>query len=64
MRSQSDGFRPIRQVGFAVSIGVPLMVVGLFLFLTAYTAGGTYLWVLAGSLFGIGLLAAISGRVV
>lgn len=63
MRSQSDGFRPIRQVGVAVSIGVPLMVVGLLLLAIAWSAGGTFLWILAGGLFAAGLLTAASNRI-
>lgn len=64
MRSQSDGFRPIKQIGYAASIGLPLMMVGIFMFAIAYSSGETLLWILAGSLFGIGLLASASGRVV
>jgi hypothetical protein len=62
-RSQSDGFRPIRAVGLAYSVGFPLMVVGMFIVPIAYSSGETYLWVLAGGLFAAGLLAAASGRI-
>ncbi len=62
-RSQSEGFGPIRQVGIAYSVGFPLMVVGLFMLAIAYSAGDTYLWILAGGLFAGGLLTAASGRI-
>ena len=62
-RSQSEGFGPIRQVGVAYSIGFPLMVVGLLLLAMAYSAGETFLWILAGGLFVSGLIAAASGRI-
>jgi len=63
-RSQSDsGFRPVKQVGYATSIGFPLMIVGAFMFPIAYFAGGTLLWVLAAVLLVGGLLIASSGRI-
>jgi hypothetical protein len=62
-RSQSEGFGPIRQVGVAFSIGLPLMVVGLFLLAAASTIGGTFLWIIAGAMFCGGILVAGSGRV-
>lgn len=62
-RSSSDGFRPIKQVSFASSIGFPLMMVGIFMLAIAYSAGETYLWVMAGVLLGGGILLASSGRI-
>ena len=64
MRSQSDGFRPIKQVGVAASIGLPLIMSGIFMLAIAYSAGETLLWVLAGTLLGGGLLAASMGRII
>jgi hypothetical protein len=64
MRSYSDGFGPIKQVGVSASIGLPLMAVGMFMAFIAYTAGDTYLWILAGGLFAGGLLTASSGRII
>lgn len=62
-RSQSDsGFRPIKQVGYATSVGFPLMVVGAFMFPIAYYVGGTLLWVLSIGFVVSGLLVASSGR--
>jgi hypothetical protein len=64
MRSQSDGFRPIRQVGVAASIGLPMIMSGIFMTAIAYSAGETLLWVLAAVLLGGGLLAASMGRII
>ena len=66
MKSQSDSFDSIKQVGVAVAIGIPLLVIGvLFLaILTVSLVGATTaLWLLAISLVVGGLLAALSGRV-
>jgi hypothetical protein len=62
--SQSEGFRPIKQVGVAYSIGFPLMVVGVFILITAYTVGGTFFWILGGGLLGVGIIAAASSRII
>lgn len=63
-RSQSDsGFRPIKQIGYAASIGFPLMVVGTFMIAIAYSAEETYLWVIAVGLLVGGLLIAASRRI-
>jgi hypothetical protein len=63
-RSQSDeGFGPIRQVGIAYSVGLPMMVVGLMLLAIASSEGSTFLWILAGGVFVGGIVAAGSGRI-
>jgi len=62
-RSQSDGFRPIRQVGLAYSVGMPLMVVGVLLLAVAAAEGTTFFWALAAGMFIAGLLVAGSGRI-
>jgi hypothetical protein len=64
MRSRSDGFQPIRQVGVATSIGVPLIGVGLFLLIFAVSAGGTLLWILCVVLILAGVLTAASNKVI
>jgi hypothetical protein len=64
MRSQSEGFRPIKQIGVAGSIGMPLMVVGGLMLVFAATDGATWMWIVAGSLFGLGLITAASGRII
>lgn len=63
MRSQSESFGPIRQVGLAYSIGFPLMVVGVLLLAMAFSEGSTFLWILGGGLLAAGILAAGSGRI-
>ena len=66
MKSQSDSFDSIKQVGVAVAIGLPLLVIGV-LFLAILTVSlvgaSTALWLLAIALVVGGLLAALSGRV-
>lgn len=66
-RSQSDSFGPIKQVGVAVSIGLPLFVVGVLLVVTlivSLVGGSTALWLIGGGVLLVGLLAALSGRVI
>jgi hypothetical protein len=62
-RSHSEGFGPIRQVGVATSIGLPLIVIGMFLLPIAISAGGALLWVLAAGSFAAGIVIAGSGLV-
>jgi hypothetical protein len=61
---RSEGFRPVKQVGVAVSMGFPLTVMGLFVLFAALTAGGTFLWLLGGGLIVAGLLLSAFGSVV
>jgi hypothetical protein len=66
-KSLSDSFGPIRQVGVSISVGVPLLVVGiLFVTILVVTLVGveTSLWLLGGAVVVTGLAAAISGRVI
>jgi hypothetical protein len=66
-KSSSDSFGPIKQVGVAVAIGFPLLVVGvlmLILLMVSVVGSTTTLWVLAGGLVLGGLILAISGRIV
>jgi len=65
-RRTSASFGPVKQVGVAVSIGFPLLVIGvltLVVFLISWVGTGTFLWILAGVVAGAGLLAAASRRV-
>ena len=65
-KSLSDSFGPIKQVGVAVAIGLPLLVVGvLMLAVLVFSLVGatTSLWILAGAILAAGLLAALSGRI-
>ncbi len=62
--SASEGFRPIKQVGVAYSIGFPLMLTGLLILFVAYAAeSGGWLWYLGGGMLALGLVLAASGRV-
>jgi hypothetical protein len=66
MRSQSDSFGPIKQVGLAVAIGFPLVVVGVLILalLTISVVGTTTtLWIVAAGMVVVGFLATLSGRV-
>lgn len=63
--SGSEGFRPIKQVGVAYSIGAPLMLTGLLILLITFSIGGdTALWFVGGGLTLAGLIAAASGKVI
>jgi hypothetical protein len=56
----------VKQVGVAVSIGFPLLVIGvltLMVLIISWVGTGTFLWILAGVVVGAGLLAAASRRV-
>ena len=64
---RSSGFKSVKQVGVAVSIGFPLVVIGvltLVILLFSWVGTGTALWILAGVVLGVGLVAATSRRVV
>lgn len=63
----SSGFRSVKQVGVAVSIGFPLVVVGvltLVIFLMSWVGTATALWIIAGAVLAIGLISAVSHRVI
>ena len=60
---RSSGFGPIKQVGLATSIGFPLLVIGvltLLILIVSLVGTGTLLWILAGAVVALGLLAAAS----
>jgi hypothetical protein len=64
---RSSGFRSVKQVGVAVSIGFPLVVIGvltLVVFLMSWVGTATALWIIAGAVLLIGVVSAASGRVV
>jgi hypothetical protein len=66
-KDRSSGFRSVKQVGVAVSIGFPLVVIGvltLVVFLVSLVGTATALWIIAGVVLAIGLVSAASGRVV
>ena len=63
IRRSSSSFGGIKQVGVGVSLGFPLLVVGvlmLALLTVSWVGTGTLLWILAGAMVGVGLLAAAS----
>jgi hypothetical protein len=64
---RSSGFRSVKQVGVAVSIGFPLIVIGvltLVVFLMSWVGTATALWIIAGTVLAIGLISAASRRVI
>jgi hypothetical protein len=64
---RASGFKSVKQVGVAVSIGFPLLVIGvltLVVFLVSLVGTATALWIIAGVVLAIGLVSAASGRVV
>jgi hypothetical protein len=64
---RSSGFKSVKQVGVAVSIGFPLVVIGvltLVILLITWVGTATALWIIAGAVLAIGLVSAASGRVV
>jgi hypothetical protein len=66
-KDRSSGFKSIKQVGVAVSIGFPLVVIGvltLVVLLLTWLGTATALWIIAGAVLAIGLVSAASGRVV
>jgi hypothetical protein len=63
----STGFGSIKQVSVGVSIGFPLLVVGvlmLALLVISWVGTGTFLYILAGGLVLLGALTAASGRII
>ena len=65
-RKSSASFGPIKQVGVAVSIGFPLLVIGvlmLALLVISWVGTTTFLFIVAAVLVAAGVLAASSRRV-
>jgi hypothetical protein len=65
-RRSSASFGPVKQVGVAVSIGFPLLVIGVLtmaVLMISWVGTATFLWILAGVIVGAGLLAAASRRI-
>jgi hypothetical protein len=66
-KQYASSFGSIRQVSLAVSIGFPLMVIGvltLMVFIISLVGTGTFLWVLAGLILALGIIGAASRRVI
>jgi len=65
-RSSSDSFGPIKQVGVAVAIGLPLLVVGvlmLALLIFSLVGAATAVWLIAAGLVVAGVVAGLSRRI-
>jgi uncharacterized membrane protein len=65
-RKSSASFGSIKQVSLAVSIGFPLLVVGvlmLALLVVSWVGTATFLFIVAGGLVLAGVLAAASRRI-
>jgi uncharacterized membrane protein len=65
-RKTSSSFGSIKNVSVAVSIGFPLLVIGvlmLALLIVSLVGAATFLFILAGGLVVAGVLAAASRRV-
>jgi Flp pilus assembly protein TadB len=64
---RSSGFKSVKQVGVAVSIGFPLLVVGvltLVVLLVSWVGTTTALWIIAAVVLALGLVGAASRRVI
>ena len=64
---RTSGFKSVKQVGVAVSIGFPLCVIGVLMFtifLFSLVGTETALWILAGAILALGFLGAWSRRVI
>jgi len=64
---RSSGFKSVKQVGVAVSIGFPLLVIGvltLVVLLVSWVGTATALWIIAAVVLATGLISAASGRVI
>jgi hypothetical protein len=59
-----DGFRPIKQVGVASSLGIPLIGIGVLMLIIAQASGGIVLWVAAGVLLLAGFVAGLSSKII
>ena len=64
-RRSATSFGSIKQVGVGVSIGFPLMVIAvltLAVLMISRVGTGTFLWMLAGLILGLGIIGAFSRR--
>jgi hypothetical protein len=62
-RRTASSFGSIKQVGVATSIGFPLLVIGVLTLLVLFVSlvgTGTLLWIVAGAIAVLGLIAAAS----
>ncbi len=59
---RKPGFGSKTGISVPISFGLPLIVVGLFLLVTAATRGGAFFWVLGALVFAGGLALFASGK--
>jgi hypothetical protein len=67
INGRSSGFKSVKQVGVAVSIGFPLVVIGvltLVVFLVSWVGTTTALWIIAATVLALGLAGSFSRRVI
>jgi hypothetical protein len=62
--ARNDGFGRIKSVGVAVAFGLPLIVMGAFALVAAIGDGGNFLWIIAGGLVFVGLVTALSHKII
>lgn len=65
-KSQSDSY-PVKQAGVAISIGLPLVVVGILfvvILIMSIVEAGTKLWLIGAGVLLLGLIASLSRRVI
>jgi hypothetical protein len=66
-KKYASSFGSIHQVSVAVSIGFPLMVIGvltLMIFMISWLGTATFMWVLAGLILALGIMGAASRRII
>ena len=66
-KKYASSFGSIHQVSVAVSIGFPLMVIGvltLMIFMVSWLGTATFMWALAGLILGLGVIGAASRRII
>ena len=64
---RSSGFKSVKQVGVAVSIGFPLVVISvltLVVFLFSWVGTTAALWIIAAAILVLGILGSLSRRVI
>jgi hypothetical protein len=59
---RGPSFGPKLGVSVPISFGLPLIVIGLFLVVTAVTTGRMAFWVIGGVIAGLGILLFASGK--
>jgi fucose permease len=59
---RKPGFGTKTGISVPISFGLPLIVVGLFLLITAATRGGAFFWLLGGVMLAGGLALFASGK--